>query len=108
MSIDYARIAANATRLLERFGRGWQVRTTTVANAVSTRVAVGVKIDETRQVLDGSRINIGDHRMLFTAATNPVIGERITSGSESRVIVHTEAIQPAGTVLAWWVWARAG
>lgn len=108
MSADYARIAANATRTLQRSGRSWQIRTTTSANAISARTAVGVKIDETRHVLEGSRINIGDHRMLFMASANPVIGERLTADTETRVIVHTEAIQPADVVCAWWVWARAG
>ncbi len=107
-AFDYDRTALNAARIIGRYGRSWQIRSTVTANAVSTRDAIGVKIDEVRHVQDDSGIQIGDSRFLFRADAMPVVGERLRAGSDSIVIVHTEAIKPADVVLAWWVWARAG
>lgn len=106
--VDYAAIEKRASAVLLRYGRVWQIRTTTVANAVSTRDTIGVQIDVVRYLQGESRIEIGDFRMLFRADANPVIGERLQAGADSLVVMHTEAIKPAGVVLAWWVWARKG
>ncbi len=107
-AFDYSRLALTAQYLIARFGVAVTLATTTALNTTATRAARAVFVDRVRHLLGDSGVEIGDWRVLFDADAAPLLTDRLTRGSESYVLVQVEPIQPAGTVLAWQAWARAG
>lgn len=104
----YERLAATADRMLGAYGVSATLSHTTPLGAVATSTVSVVTVDTVRHVLGDSGVDIGDERLIVNADAAPVKGDRIDYADQSRVVVQVEPIRPAGTVLAWWVWARRG
>lgn len=104
----YARLTATADRLLGAYGVSGTLTHTTPLGATETSTVSVVAVDTVRHLLGDSGVDIGDERLIVNADAAPVKGDRIDYADQSRVVVQVEAICPAGTVLAWYVWARRG
>lgn len=119
MSFDYSRIAATGVRLITKFGQAWTLTTTTGPAVSTSRTYPGVQIDTVTGLSgDGgngayfgdSGVQIGDVVLLLHPSSNPVQGDRIqdAAGNSYVLIVKPNPVKPAGTVLLWQVWGRAG
>lgn len=108
-SFDYARMAATARRLLDRFGQRVTITHTAPGGAVSTQAAIGFVASTVKHTLGDSNIAIGDDRLYLDAAATPEPGDRVAYSGGSRVIVDPVVpLAPAGTRVLVECYARAG
>ncbi len=106
---NYARIAASAGRLLERFGQVMTFSRTAPDGAVSTFTAVAVVAATVKHALGDSGIAVGDDKLLVDATVKPEAGDRVAYNGGSRVIVDpVVTLNPAGTRVLVECYARAG
>jgi hypothetical protein len=106
MSGFYDRAGATAMRMLEKFGRPWKWSSTDDNGAVTDSSFVACFIETVKHVLGDSGIAIGDRKYIATPSSAPKIGDRMTSGPESYVIVWSDQI--GDTPCAYWIWGRQG
>lgn len=106
---NYARMAARAAKLIERFGERVKLTRTSAAGATTTIYAQGVKASTITHTLGDSGISIGDDKILLEAGAQPQPGDRIEYGDESRVIVDPVIVlSPAGVRVLVECYARIG
>lgn len=105
---DYTSSAVTAAAMIGRFGGDVTLSTTTGFGTSAQRTVKAVFVDRVRHVLGDSAVEIGDWRVIMAADAAPLETERLIRGSEEFVLVRVEPIQPAGVVVAWYAWARAG
>lgn len=68
----------------------------------------GAEFDYPALVIDGTRIQVGDKKVILVMQDNsiePDVGDEIT-GSARRNVVAAKAISPAGIVVAWQLQVR--
>lgn len=107
MSFDYARAAATASRLLERFGavatlkrRGdatYDPATGTTAPTVTPVDTVAVVFDYDARQIDGTLIRQGDRRAYMDAAVAPRQGDALAWQGVDLTVVAVRPLSPAGT-----------
>jgi hypothetical protein len=106
VSAFYAELETVAAELLREFGSVLGFSRTAPNGAVTAWNAAGVRVDSVKHVESESGVAIGDERFLFAANANPKHGDRVSVGGRSFVVIHSDPIRPADTVLAWWIWLR--
>ena len=104
----YGQIRTIATDVLNTYGQTLVATRTDSTGATSSVNLKGIQIDKITHVMPGSRIDIGDWAMLFTASPAPLYGDRISLNDGSHVLMEVEEIAPAGVVVAYYAWARRG
>lgn len=100
----YSNLRGTATRLLKAYGRFMTV----VNEAGVARSVFAMRNKTIVHTYPESGVQVGDIEFLMEAAANPVLMERLETGDASLVIIATDPIKPADTVLAWYVYGRAG
>lgn len=106
---DYARMAATAARLLDRFGQVMTFSRTAPDGTVSTFTAVAVVASTVKHTLGDSGIQIGDDKLLVDAAVLPQQGDRVAYNGGSRVVVDpVTPLNPGGTRVLVECYARIG
>lgn len=108
-AFDYARTAATASRLLQRFGavcllkqRGdaaYDPATATVTPAVTLANTVAVVVDYDHKQIDGTLIRQGDRRAYMDAGVAPRQGDTLTWQGADLQIVAVRPLAPAGTAV---------
>ena len=111
MTFNYAKTAATATRLLERFGQAvtltrygdaaYDPATGTTVPSETVYPATGAKLDYAQRDIDGTLIKVGDCRVYLAPnlAVTPQTGDTITIGAEVWKVVTSRPLAPAGTVV---------
>lgn len=119
MAFDYAKPAATAQRLLERFGSALMLTRSTPAaynpatgTATSTsadHAGFGVRLDYEQREIDGTNIRRGDARIYVAPdlAVTPQTGDSITMGADVWQVVASRPLAPAGVVVIHDVQVRA-
>lgn len=97
----YSNLKSTATRLLKAYGRSMML-------GAPARAVIGMRVKTVVHAHTDSGVETGDIHFLLSADANPVRMERLNTGDESLIIVATDPIKPADTVLAWNVYGRAG
>jgi hypothetical protein len=106
---DYTRMSALAIRLIERFGQPVTLKRTAMNGDVTLLATRGVMTDTVKHTLGDSGIAIGDDRLVLDPGVAPKPGDRIAYNGQSRVVVDPVVpINPAGTVILFECYARAG
>lgn len=104
----YADIDFVVRTVLAEFGKSFTVSRTSLVGAVSSVTLVGIQCKKIMEEMPGSEVQIGDWEMLFTSATEPKHGDKITLNEGGHVLIRVEEIAPAGVVLGYMAWARRG
>ena len=111
-TFDYSGLAATATRMLSRFGRAMQVKRTLpgaydpvtgketgcdtlYANTVGAFMKITADYTATHEVQQGDRLAMID------ATVEPALTDKLVVGADELAIVAIDAINPAGTSLAY-------
>lgn len=106
---DYARMAATARRLIDRFGQVASFTRTAPSGTTTTFTAVAVVAETVKHTLGDSNIQVGDDKLLLDATTAPEPGDRVSYNGKSAVIVDPVLpLSPAGVVVLFECYARAG
>lgn len=108
-AFNYAKTAATATRLLERFGASATLKvvtgsaydpatgtTTPTYTSNSTTAAV---FDYDAKYIDGTLILVGDKRAYLAPAHVPKQGDKLAWQSVDYTVVAVKAVAPAGVVV---------
>jgi hypothetical protein len=108
--MNYSRMAATVTRLLETNGtRATISRVSPTTGEATDRAAAVVRWKQVKHVMPGSALAVGDWLCIVDPSADPRPGDRFAIDEESLVIVGSvEPVRPASTVLAFLVYARAG
>jgi hypothetical protein len=112
MADFYDNLAATATRLLNRYGRAMQVKRTipgtydpvtgTETGASTIYAAtVGVFTKITTDYALAHEVQSGDRMLILDASVAPELTDKLVVGASALTIVNIEAINPAGTPLAY-------
>ena len=119
MSAFYDEVAAVAAELLAEFGGPVVLaRVTpgdydpatgsTIGETTTTWNGVGAKFDYAQNVIDGTRIRIGDQRVYLSVAgmVNPQTGDTLTINSKVFNVVESRPLEPADTAVLFDVQVR--
>lgn len=109
MSFDYLASRDTASRLIAQFGRQMTIRKQVVGKYSAGRApvreqpyqATGVSLDYSQREIDGTRIRIGDRRVLLAVGgfSAPNTGDEIEIGCSLHRIVDMRPLDPGGTVV---------
>lgn len=117
MTFDYAKMAATALKLLNKFGQdtvlarstGNSIDPITGAVTAGTDASVtttGLIRNYKDDVIDGTRILTGDKELVLSNEYEPTLTDQVTIGSETWSIVGIKTIKPADTVICYFCQAR--
>lgn len=111
-AFDYARHAATAQRLLERFGRAVTLTRKTPGayepatgapgvGTTTTHAGTAVLLEYTQRDIDGSHIRMGDQRAYIAPdiEITPQTGDTLTIGEEVWSVIASRPLAPAGVVV---------
>lgn len=110
MAIDYQRMQARTTRMLRQNGATYNVTrkgSVTVIGGVEHKTeevrftAVGVKTEYAPGEIDGTVIENGDVRIVFTAEEEIKTGDLIDVGGVSHRVVKPNPVKPGAVVLCY-------
>lgn len=116
MPISYPRMRNTAKRLLTGNGKSWNVtRPGTIAviggvehnTPAETFTAIGVRLDYKPGEIDGTVIQNGDLRIVFTADVELRIGDRVDVDGISYRIEKPNSVKPADLLLCYRAQLRA-
>ena len=116
-SFDYAKMAATAGRLLERFGKTVTITRTTggtydpVTGAATpgtpeTFEPKGILTKYPDNLIDGTRIQMSDRKLILDDTVMPTMDDKPTIQGEEWTIKDIETVSPAGTPLIYFVQVR--
>lgn len=108
----YSRMAETTTRLLTEYGKTITLtRNTTTFNPVTGSQSItdtasvdviGVEIPIRQELVDGTRIKVGDRFFTLAPDVEPLMTDKIGTAS----IIAIEPINPAGTPVAYKIQVR--
>lgn len=108
MSFDYAKTAATATRLLQRFGAAATLKRETVGEydpATGTTPVTTTSLATTAAVfaydakyIDGTLILQGDQRAFLIPSVTPKQGDKLAWQGADYTVVAVKPLAPAGVV----------
>ncbi|MGY3265803.1 hypothetical protein [Lysobacter sp. HA35] len=108
-AFDYARTAATATRLLQRFGAAATLKrradatydptTGTTAATVTPLATTAVVIDYDAKSIDGTLIRQGDRRGYLIAAVAPRQDDALTWQGADLTVIAVRILAPAGVAV---------
>ena len=110
MAYSYARIASTAKRLIDRFGTPCTIGLA----GLTARTVIGVHTKTVNHDLLDSRVQVGDYEYILAAVDStgadsaPKEGERISTGTDYRVIMLVNIVKPGDTTLIYYAYARIG
>lgn len=116
MAISYPRMRATAKRLLTENGTTWKVirpgKVSVVAGVEHTQLpftfdAVGVRSDYKPFEVDGTTIQGGDVRIVFTADAELLVGDVVEVDGRAFRIVEPNPVKPSTLVLCYRAQLRA-
>ncbi|MGI4847551.1 MAG: hypothetical protein ACRYGK_05365 [Janthinobacterium lividum] len=113
MSFDYAKSAVTADRLIKKFGQAVRIRRITVGaydpalgEAPMTKLdhdGIGALLDFEQRDIDGSRIKVGDQRLLLSpkkadgsAMPLPTTDDLVVIGTTEYSVQPSKQLAPAG------------
>lgn len=109
MSFDYAKTAATALRLLQRFGAAATLTRTaagtydpsagTSAETVTSLTTTACVFDYPQKYVDGSLILVGDKQAFLSSERTPKQGDVLTWSAVDYTVVAVKAVAPAGTAV---------
>lgn len=119
--MDYARLAATASRLIVNAGAPVTLRRklegeydTATGDVLEDRVTSytghGVKLDYLAREIDGTRIRAGDARVYLsiTGMVAPMSGDILSVNGIPWTVVRSETLQPGSVTLLYDVQVRSG
>lgn len=117
MSFDYAKMAATALRLLEKFGMTVTlVRTTggsidpvtgaVVAGTSANQTTTGLLRKYPDNLIDGTRIMTGDRQAVLSNEVRPLLTDRLRVAGEDWNVMGIETVKPTDTTLVYFVQVR--
>ncbi|WP_430434259.1 hypothetical protein [Methyloversatilis sp.] len=111
-AFDYARPAATAQRLLERFGRAVTLTRTTHGaydsatgapgtGTTVTHAGTAALLEYQQRDIDGTHIRVGDLRAYIAPdiEITPQTGDTLTIGGEMWSVIASRPLAPAGVVV---------
>lgn len=111
---DYAKLAATAATLIEKFGRGLSLRryNKTGGNAwdpitsIVDQSVTGIVRDYTVAELGALGIPAGDQLVILVGAAQPAIDQKVLDGSVEMEIISITTVKPGDTGLVHFVQVR--
>jgi hypothetical protein len=111
-AFDYAKTAATAVRLLQRFGRSAMLNRTTLgaynpatgapaAGTMTPHACTAALFEYAQRDIDGTHIRVGDQRAYIAPdiALTPQTGDTLTIGSDAWSVIASRPLSPAGVVV---------
>lgn len=111
-AFDYAKTAATAARLLERFGRSATLNRTTpgaynpatgapAAGTTTPHACTAALFEYSQRDIDGTHIRVGDQRAYIAPdiAVTPQTGDTLTIGGDAWSVIASHPLSPAGVVV---------
>jgi hypothetical protein len=106
MAFDYAKTAATATRLLQRFGASATLKvvtgsaydpaTSTTTPTYTSNTTTAAVFDYDAKYIDSTLIRTGDKRAYLAPAHAPKQGDRLTWQGTDYEVVAAKTVSPAG------------
>lgn len=102
MSAFYEGLRDTADRLIEQFGHVVTLKRTDRQGDITTRDSAMVVVETVRRELEGSRVKVGDLKILLDSSAEPVAGDTfVRDGKQYAIRQEINPIKPAGVVLAY-------
>lgn len=119
MSFNYSQTAANAARLIQRFGSSVAMSRTVpgaynpangapAAGTTTEQTVQAVVLDYPHAYIDGALIRSGDRRALVAAVgvTAPQAGDTFTWKSQDLVVISVKELGPSGVAVLYTLQVR--
>lgn len=112
----YNEMAATALELLAKFGAPVTLQRVTIgaydpatgsaSNSTSNLTTTGIVRSYASKQIDGERVKVGDKEVVLSNEQAPLLSDKILVGSVPWSIVNIREVNPAGTVLVYFVQVR--